>query len=215
MSTFDNDLSMTQAAPVHPPTEQQVAAQWVVEHGDVVQWCTQHKDRSTFAASLYQQYTRRGRLSEGQVGAVRRILEEGRVKQQAWEQRQRQEAALPSTGLDLAALPAGYYAVPQGGTRLKVRVRRPGKNSRWYGYTFVSDGAAYGYGKNYGRQAPGGLYVGEIVSELRAIVANPQEASATYGKLTGVCGVCGRHLEDEESVARGIGPVCAGRLGWR
>jgi len=38
------------------------------------------------------------------------------------------------------------------------------------------------------------------------------EAKA-YGALYGVCCVCARTLTNEESIAAGIGPVCAGRLG--
>lgn len=37
------------------------------------------------------------------------------------------------------------------------------------------------------------------------------EAEA-FGKLYGICAVCGRILTDEKSIARGIGPVCAGKL---
>ena len=32
--------------------------------------------------------------------------------------------------------------------------------------------------------------------------------------LAGSCGHCGRTLTNEESRARGIGPICAGKMGW-
>lgn len=35
-----------------------------------------------------------------------------------------------------------------------------------------------------------------------------------YGKKFGRCAVCNRELTDEESIERGIGPVCADRMGW-
>ena len=38
------------------------------------------------------------------------------------------------------------------------------------------------------------------------------EAAQVFGRLYGVCGVCGRTLTDEGSIAAGIGPVCASRL---
>lgn len=38
------------------------------------------------------------------------------------------------------------------------------------------------------------------------------EAQALYGKELGVCGICGRHLTDEASRARGLGPECATKL---
>lgn len=110
--------------------------------------------------------------------------------------------------LDLSDIPAGTYAVPGGETRLKVRIDKPTKG-RWAGFIFVKDGAEYGNGKRYGRQTPTGRYVGDIEDELEAILADPAAAMAEYGHLTSRCGICGRTLEDEASVARGIGPVCA------
>ena len=98
--------------------------------------------------------------------------------------------------------------VPDGETTLRVRVRHAQKGS-WTGWTFVDDGAEYGSRRNYGRQDPAGKYNGKIQSQLRAIAADPKEAMARYGRETGTCGVCSRPLEDPESVARGIGPVCA------
>lgn len=37
------------------------------------------------------------------------------------------------------------------------------------------------------------------------------EEAKVYGRETGTCCVCGAHLENPESVALGIGPVCGGR----
>ncbi len=36
--------------------------------------------------------------------------------------------------------------------------------------------------------------------------------AARLGDETGVCAICGKELTDPESVERGIGPVCAGKL---
>lgn len=41
------------------------------------------------------------------------------------------------------------------------------------------------------------------------IAADPKAASIRYGLEIGSCGRCGRTLTDEDSRARGIGPVCA------
>jgi hypothetical protein len=38
--------------------------------------------------------------------------------------------------------------------------------------------------------------------------------AAEFGKLYGVCAICGRTLTNEESIERGIGPICAGKQGW-
>lgn len=41
-----------------------------------------------------------------------------------------------------------------------------------------------------------------------------KEEAAKFGKLYGFCMVCGRTLTDADSIAAGIGPVCAGKEGW-
>lgn len=43
-------------------------------------------------------------------------------------------------------------------------------------------------------------------------VAMTLEEAQAFGKLYGICAVCGAELTDETSIERGIGPVCAGRL---
>jgi hypothetical protein len=41
-----------------------------------------------------------------------------------------------------------------------------------------------------------------------------KDEAAEFGKLYGVCCICGRTLTNEESIEAGIGPICAGRQGW-
>lgn len=121
-------------------------------------------------------------------------------------------AAAPTAGLDLSTLPAGRYAVPGGDTRLKVQVDKPSRGN-WKGHIFVRDAAVYGQGRRYGSQKPAPYrYQGDIVEELEAIMADPAAAMAAYGHLTGTCGRCYRHLEDETSISLGIGPVCRAKL---
>lgn len=121
--------------------------------------------------------------------------------------------AEPSDAIDLSSIPAGRYAVPNGATRLKIEIDKPTEGN-WAGWIFVKDAAEYGANQRYGSQKPGKLYAGRVRDELRAILADPREAAAAYGHLTGTCGMCGRPLEEESSVARGIGPKCAQKAGW-
>ena len=174
---------------------------WCENHEGVLEWLeAETAAGNEFAGSLLAKGKRFGSLSQGQLACVERSLAE------------QVTSVLPESGIDLGALVKGYYAVPDGDTRLKLCVRRPGKNSRWYGWTFVDDGGAYGRRKTYGKQAPDGLYKGAVQDQLAAIIADPLEAMVAYGKLTGTCGKCGRILEDEESVAAGIGPICASKM---
>lgn len=92
--------------------------------------------------------------------------------------------------------------------RLKLHIQRP-RSGKWAGYVFVKDGAEYGYGQRYGMQRPGAAYSGDVVEALTNVLADPHGAAHRYAELTSRCGVCNRVLEDEGSVAAGIGPVCA------
>lgn len=69
----------------------------------------------------------------------------------------------------------------------------------------------------------GGWYQGEIrgdkyypkkktpivAAQLILFSADPMAVMETFGRETGICCICGRLLENPESVARGIGPICA------
>lgn len=104
-------------------------------------------------------------------------------------------------------VPEGRYAVadPADNVLKFYQVDKP-QEGRWAGFTFLSVMAS-------SERHP--IRVHETKKAiLDAIAADPREAAARYGQELGTCGVCGRALTDEESRARGIGPVCAGKRGW-
>ena len=137
-----------------------------------------------------------------------------------------------STGLDLTDLDqyltktghgnrTAFFAHPahQHGpvedTRQRIKVVLNEK-SQWLSVfdanTYAGDEA--GFGTKFGSQRPGsGEYHGDAVDLIESIVANPAGALAAYGHLTGTCSICRRPLEDAESLARGIGPICADKVG--
>ena len=174
------------------------AGEWIAEHEAEHKWLTSEAANGNELAEdlLNGQWglMKRSYLTDNQLALVRRKMDA--------------EGSSKPSDIDISSL-KGYYAVPDGDTRLKLCVRKPGKNSRYHGWTFVDDGAAYGSRKTYGKQAPDGSYRGDVQDALKAILADPFEAQVAYGKLTGTCGACGRILEDEASVAAGIGPICA------
>lgn len=55
---------------------------------------------------------------------------------------------------------------------------------------------------------------GEHMSALVDVIANPAEQAKAYGRRTGTCSVCGRGLTNHASIDAGIGPICAGKMGW-
>ena len=103
-------------------------------------------------------------------------------------------------------VPAGRYAITYQGQTAFVKVDKP-EEGRWLGYTFINRQAGAEYFPVRNSEARFGM--------LRSIVADgPREASIRYGKELGECGCCGRELTNPESIAAGIGPVCAKRHGW-
>lgn len=98
--------------------------------------------------------------------------------------------------------------VPNSDSRLKLRIKFDDRRD----VIFVDDAAEYGSGRSYGSQRSNAAYRGDCAEQLRAVLADPEAALARYAALTSNCGICNRKLEDEESVARGIGPICAQKL---
>lgn len=82
--------------------------------------------------------------------------------------------------------------------------------------------AHQGSGKKYAKKlivgseqgADGWLYVGrdKTFHQLSDDTLMTLEQAKKFGRLYGMCCVCGATLTDETSIERGIGPICEGRL---
>lgn len=110
---------------------------------------------------------------------------------------------------DADAVPAGRYAVDaiSGPNETAFyRVDRP-TEGRYAGRVYV---------KQMHGERDRRLGYGETVAALRNIEASgAEDAAKRYGVQIGRCGVCGIRLTNDHSRAIGIGPVCAGRRGWK
>jgi hypothetical protein len=54
----------------------------------------------------------------------------------------------------------------------------------------------------------------EAAERIVAVSSDPAQAAIAYGKKFGACSICGRGLTDADSIARGIGPICAEYYGF-
>lgn len=111
-----------------------------------------------------------------------------------------------SKSLERHGVPAGRYAITatEGHTTF-LRVEIP-KEGKWAGRIFVQVQAGDELHRTNRDMADTLL--------ARIAAAGVKEASFRYGHELGKCGVCGRTLTDETSRERGIGPVCADKMGW-
>ncbi len=99
------------------------------------------------------------------------------------------------------------------GTGVTVRLRRIGSAFAPHTISVEIDGLRVGtigldgsFRPTFGHRRPG------IEAALRDFNVNPKAALRAFGRDTCYCSVCGRLLTNPESVARGIGPICEGRL---
>lgn len=88
------------------------------------------------------------------------------------------------------------------------------ESSRNPGYIYIKISGEY-----RGKISPSGAFSprdcsSENLAAINEVARDPLAAAVEHGRLTGNCAICGRALTDPESVARGIGPVCAERFGF-
>lgn len=103
-------------------------------------------------------------------------------------------------------VPAGGYAIGNGKEVRFYKIKKP-TEGRWAGYTFIEI------------QASDDLFpVKNPVKRHEVLTAitgqGVQKSMERYGQELGKCGHCERTLTNDESRARGIGPICAGKMGW-
>ncbi len=89
----------------------------------------------------------------------------------------------------------GVYRRSADGAMFRVQTSRDSGN-RYAKLLLVGGGWGYEKGAIYTLKADERLSVAEL---------------SAWGLTTGVCAICGKLLSTAESVARGIGPVCASR----
>lgn len=179
---------------------------------DVCAWFKRQEDRGQqFGMDLQAKLYQYGSLTAGQLAAIERSI----VRDAEYDAAKAQQVAERAAGaakpamewLDIRALPSGRYVAP--GTDVKLNVDNLTADAgKWQGWVFVKRPDK----SKVGAQRPGSRYNGQHEAELRAILADPQAASIAFGRLTGTCGVCGRRLDNPDSIKAGIGPICAGKF---
>ncbi len=108
----------------------------------------------------------------------------------------------------IAAIPVGgrgsahYALVIDGETKFYLVERSD--SGKWAGRTVAKVQAGPAYHR---------LEKGAQIGVLGRIAADPRAAAKLYAQEVGQCSQCNSPLTDDESRARGMGPVCAGRFG--
>ena len=164
---------------------------------------------NSFAASLVEQFNKRGSLSEKQTGAAVAMLMKVKANQAA-----RAEAPTVDLSNVVAMFNKAHEAIKTPKFRFEdLVISRAPDNGANAGALYVKvDGEYAGKvkeGKWFGlRTAPQ-----DTLSKLQQIAESPLSSAVAYGRKTGNCACCGRELTKHESIERGIRPICAERFG--
>lgn len=149
----------------------------------VVAWLAENYGTSGFARSLTQGFQRYGSLTPKQVLAVLRIVDEPKAE----------PTGDPVTEMGIYVQ---HDADDNGIDIYRVRESKAGNL-----YALLLDPTTGDF--EYARGA---------IRNLSAADRLTSDEAALLGQALGMCIVCGATLTDPESVARGIGPVCAKKV---
>lgn len=169
-----------------------------------------------FATKLIEDVRKFGGLTQGQRDAIYRMIAK---REDATKARETNAPLVDGAGLGKLT-EAFSRALATGLKSPKVRI---GEVVFSLAKTAANAGCLYVKTRE-------GVYLGKITPSAKLmkgqecteryeamiieIGRDPQAAAVAHGKQTGSCAICGRHLENAESVERGIGPICADKFGW-
>lgn len=163
---------------------------------------------SNFAKSLVHYYSEKGYLTPKQEQAAMNMMNKVKSRDAAGKINLVEIKALFDTAKE-----AGINRRALRGNGLKLteaseRSRNPGAI-----YVKGTDGTYYGKITKDGEYFPTADAPEGILEELQKIADDPLEYMREYGQKTGECACCGRELTNPDSIALGIGPICAEHWG--
>jgi len=144
--------------------------------------------RNEFYASLFQQFERKGVLSEKQILAVLNGIERDRKR----NSEQVKSEANPVTEIGMYRNADGIF-----------RVKQSRESGNLYAMRFVPTASTKSERFVYER---GGIF------RLSATDRMTVEQCAELGVAYSMCIICGADLTDPKSIARGMGSTCAGKV---
>lgn len=185
------------------------AAAWREANPAVVAWIDANRSVNTFADAMAVNLVRYGSLTDNMRGAIMRNIE-------------RAQAPKPVLAkVSMPAIEAAFERAKAAGIKYP-KVNMGEFKMSPANATSANAGAIYVKSRE-------GTYLGKVLggtfsrsrdctAELEASIVDfardPKAAAEAYGKKYGVCCICSRELSDPVSVERGIGPICADRMGW-
>lgn len=113
--------------------------------------------------------------------------------------------------IDEVAIPGLNLAVPQKKVELELGFYE--MNGEIYNVK-KSRSTSFLYAMHITDDAPKGERAPGVVKQLTSEMKLTEQLAAQYGMRTGRCCICSKELTRQESIDRGIGPVCYDKMGW-
>lgn len=184
-------------------------------------WMATSAERFEFARAMLEALNKFGSLTEKQFATVQRLTVQSQEFMKAREaEKTARIASAPVVTVE--AIEVAFNNAKQAG------VKRPKLRLDTFVFSPASEKSA-NVGAIYIKNKEDGLYLGKVMNgrlftsrdctteaseRIVAVASDPAQAAIAYGKKFGACSVCGRALTDADSIARGIGPVCAENYGF-
>ena len=108
--------------------------------------------------------------------------------------------------LEIPTVPESKYALYDGQGKIIFYEVKTGKG-KWSHMQFVD--RLVGHPGDWMRYPVKGKAKADV---LLGLDMNPKEAAVRFGKHFTICACCGAPLSDPDSIAAGVGPVCATRF---
>lgn len=195
-------------------------AAWHEANPEVSQWLREAAGRGfEFAQSLLGSLEQYGSLTDRQMETAARLTLQSQERKAQWAaERAVREAAAPT--VDATRLEQSFRTAKSNGlkwpriTMGEMVIKPAGENSKNPGALYVTEDGQY-LGKVMGGRFFKVRECGdEQEKQVVSLINDPVAAAEAYGHMTGHCCICNRELTNPESVARGIGPICADKFGW-
>ena len=189
-------------------------------------WALRQPEPMEFVADMQSRLFRGGSISVAQVRGLWNVIRATEQREQEAKVHAYVNYGKPPRFGGIASLMA---SLAERMERPKIALAREddesvwlsiaGERARFPGSINVTN--ARGFGGNWHGRIVEGVPDAQLAREdavmaaLDTLEADPSvgNAVASHARATGSCMVCGRVLTNAESIARGIGPICAGKVG--
>lgn len=203
----------------------QAWADFAAQNPAIAAWIEAERGSFDFAAKMHDTVIRFGDLTEGQRAACQKLVDRKAAKAAERIERIQTAPQVDTAGIDRlkAAFDKARAYTAAKATGLTLRNPKitiggmtisPAKaSSANAGALYVKQGTEY-----LGKIMNGQFLAVRACSDAQrdqvlAFVADPAKAAKAYGQETGICCVCNATLKSKWRL-RGIGPVCAEKMGW-